>query len=64
VAASSSDTPRVVIQGHTAPILRDLAVFITRNLPFIDQVALMVLDMTGLAARTHWKSGSTRPTTS
>jgi His-Xaa-Ser system radical SAM maturase HxsC len=40
---------RVVIQKHTVPILRELAVFITRNLPFIDQVALMGLEMTGLA---------------
>jgi His-Xaa-Ser system radical SAM maturase HxsC len=40
---------RIVIQRHTVPVLRDLAVFITRNLPFIDQVALMGLEMTGLA---------------
>jgi His-Xaa-Ser system radical SAM maturase HxsC len=40
---------RIVIQRHTVPILRDLAVFIARNLPFIDQVALMGLEMTGLA---------------
>ncbi len=40
---------RVVIQRHTVPILRDLAVFIARNLPFVDQVALMGLEMTGLA---------------
>jgi His-Xaa-Ser system radical SAM maturase HxsC len=40
---------RVVVQRHTVPILADLATFITRNLPFIDQVALMGLEMTGLA---------------
>jgi His-Xaa-Ser system radical SAM maturase HxsC len=40
---------RIVIQRHTVPILHDLAVFITRNLPFIEQVALMGLEMTGLA---------------
>jgi His-Xaa-Ser system radical SAM maturase HxsC len=40
---------RVVIQKHTVPALRELAVFIARNLPFADQVALMGLEMTGLA---------------
>lgn len=40
---------RVVIQRHTVPVLAELAVFITRNLPFVDQVALMGLEMTGLA---------------
>jgi His-Xaa-Ser system radical SAM maturase HxsC len=40
---------RVVVQRHTVPILPDLAVFIARNLPFVDQVALMGLEMTGLA---------------
>jgi His-Xaa-Ser system radical SAM maturase HxsC len=40
---------RVVIQRHTVPILGELAVFIARNLPFVDQVALMGLEMTGLA---------------
>lgn len=40
---------RVVIQRHTVPVLQDLAVFIARNLPFVDQVALMGLEMTGLA---------------
>lgn len=40
---------RIVIQRHTVPILRDLAIFIARNLPFVDQVALMGLEMTGLA---------------
>jgi His-Xaa-Ser system radical SAM maturase HxsC len=40
---------RVVVQRHTVPVLRDLAVFIARNLPFVEQVALMGLEMTGLA---------------
>jgi hypothetical protein len=40
---------RVVIQRHTVPVLPDLAAFIVRNLPFIAQVALMGLEMTGLA---------------
>ena len=40
---------RVVAQRHTVPALADLAMFISRNLPFIDQVALMGLEMTGLA---------------
>ena len=40
---------RIVVQRHTVPILHDLAVFITRNLPFVEQVALMGLEMTGPA---------------
>jgi len=40
---------RVVVQRHTVSVLRDLAVFIARNLPFVEQVALMGLEMTGLA---------------
>ncbi|MDQ2874427.1 MAG: His-Xaa-Ser system radical SAM maturase HxsC [Actinomycetota bacterium] len=40
---------RVVIQRLTVPVLADLATFITRNLPFVAQVALMGLEMTGLA---------------
>jgi len=40
---------RVVIQRHTVPVLADLATFIARNLPFAAQVALMGLEMTGLA---------------
>ena len=40
---------RVVIQRHTIPVLAELATFITRNLPFVAQVALMGLEMTGLA---------------
>lgn len=40
---------RVVIQRHTVPVLAGLATFIVRNLPFVAQVALMGLEMTGLA---------------
>jgi His-Xaa-Ser system radical SAM maturase HxsC len=40
---------RVVIQRHTVPVLADLATYIARNLPFVAQVALMGLEMTGLA---------------
>jgi His-Xaa-Ser system radical SAM maturase HxsC len=40
---------RVVVQRHTVPVLADLAAFIVRNLPFVAQVALMGLEMTGLA---------------
>ncbi len=40
---------RVVIQRHTVPVLPGLAAFIVRNLPFVAQVALMGLEMTGLA---------------
>ena len=40
---------RVVVQRHTVPVLADLAAFIARNLPFVAQVALMGLEMTGLA---------------
>jgi His-Xaa-Ser system radical SAM maturase HxsC len=40
---------RVVIQKHTIPVLAGLATFIARNLPFVAQVALMGLEMTGLA---------------
>jgi His-Xaa-Ser system radical SAM maturase HxsC len=40
---------RVVIQRHTIPVLAGLAAFITRNLPFVAHVALMGLEMTGLA---------------
>jgi His-Xaa-Ser system radical SAM maturase HxsC len=40
---------RVVIQRHVVPVLARLATFIARNLPFISQVALMGLEMTGLA---------------
>jgi His-Xaa-Ser system radical SAM maturase HxsC len=40
---------RVVIHKQTAPYLVDIAEFIARNLPFVDQVALMGLEMIGLA---------------
>jgi His-Xaa-Ser system radical SAM maturase HxsC len=40
---------RVVVQQHTVPVLAGLATFIARNLPFVAQVALMGLEMTGLA---------------
>jgi His-Xaa-Ser system radical SAM maturase HxsC len=40
---------RVVVQRLTVPVLPGLATFITRNLPFVAQVALMGLEMTGLA---------------
>ena len=40
---------RVVVQQHTVPALGEIATFIARNLPFVDQVALMGLEMTGLA---------------
>jgi His-Xaa-Ser system radical SAM maturase HxsC len=40
---------RVVIQRHTVPVLVGLATYIARNLPFVAQVALMGLEMTGLA---------------
>jgi His-Xaa-Ser system radical SAM maturase HxsC len=40
---------RVVVQKHTVPVLAALATFIARNLPFVDQVALMGLEMTGFA---------------
>ena len=40
---------RIVVQRHTVPVLAGLATFIVRNLPFVAQVALMGLEMTGLA---------------
>ena len=40
---------RVVVQRHTVPVLPGLAAFVVRNLPFVAQVALMGLEMTGLA---------------
>jgi His-Xaa-Ser system radical SAM maturase HxsC len=40
---------RIVVQRHTVPALPGLAAFIVRNLPFVAQVALMGLEMTGLA---------------
>lgn len=40
---------RVVLQQWTAPALPAIAEYIARNLPFVAQVALMGLEMTGLA---------------
>ena len=40
---------RIVVQRHTVPVLASLAAFIARNLPFVAQVVLMGLEMTGLA---------------
>lgn len=40
---------RVVLHKQTAPHLPDIADFIARNLPFVEQVALMGLEMTGFA---------------
>jgi len=40
---------RVVVQRANLPALSEVARFIARNLPFVDQVALMGLEMTGLA---------------
>jgi His-Xaa-Ser system radical SAM maturase HxsC len=40
---------RVVIHKQTVPALVEIAEFIARNLPFVDQVALMGLEMMGLA---------------
>ena len=55
--AASSTSPswrqrieiRVVLHKQTAPALVEIAEFIARNLPFVDQVALMGLEMIGLA---------------
>jgi His-Xaa-Ser system radical SAM maturase HxsC len=40
---------RVVIHKQTAPDLVEIARFIARNLPFVEQVALMGLEMIGFA---------------
>ena len=40
---------RVVIHRQTAPHLVEIAEFIARNMPFVDQVALMGLEMIGFA---------------
>jgi His-Xaa-Ser system radical SAM maturase HxsC len=40
---------RVVLQRQTIPVLEEIALYIVRNLPFVEQVALMGLEMTGLA---------------
>jgi His-Xaa-Ser system radical SAM maturase HxsC len=44
---------RVVVQAANVPVLPQLAEFIARNLPFVEQVALMGLEMTGLARANH-----------
>ena len=55
---------RVVIHKQTAPALVEIAEFIARNLPFVEQVALMGLEMIGLRPRQpRRRSGSTRSTT-
>jgi His-Xaa-Ser system radical SAM maturase HxsC len=40
---------RVVLHKQTASAILEIAEFIARNLPFVEQVALMGLEMTGLA---------------
>ena len=40
---------RVVLHKQTAPVLPEIAEFIASNIPFVDQVALMGLEMIGLA---------------
>jgi His-Xaa-Ser system radical SAM maturase HxsC len=40
---------RVVLHQQTAPAILEIAEFISRNLPFVEQVALMGLEMMGLA---------------
>ena len=42
---------RVVLHAQTTPALIEIAEFITRNLPFVDQVALMGLEMMGFARK-------------
>ena len=42
---------RVVLHAITAPRIVEIAEFIARNLPFVDQVALMGLEMMGFARR-------------
>jgi His-Xaa-Ser system radical SAM maturase HxsC len=46
---SQSIEIRVVVHKQTAPHLPEIAEFIARNLPFVDQVALMGLEMMGFA---------------
>ena len=54
---------RVVLHKQTAPALPEIAEFIARNLPFVDQVALMGVAMIGLARANTPSSGSIRPIT-
>ncbi len=49
ISAGARVEIRVVIQQANVAHLTELAYFIARNLPFVDQVALMGLEMTGLA---------------
>lgn len=49
IAAGAAVELRVVIQKANVPQLSELATYIARNLPFVNQVALMGLEMTGLA---------------
>lgn len=48
-AVGSAVEIRVVLQKHNVEYLDDLCRFITRNLPFVDHVALMGLEIMGLA---------------
>ena len=49
VGAGAGVELRVVVQKANLHRLSDIARFIARNLPFVNQVALMGLEMTGLA---------------
>lgn len=40
---------RVVLQAQSVPVLTEIARYVVRNVPFVEQVALMGLEMTGLA---------------
>jgi His-Xaa-Ser system radical SAM maturase HxsC len=40
---------RVVLHRQTAPVIAEIAEFIARNVPFVEQVALMGLEIMGLA---------------
>lgn len=40
---------RVVVHKQTAPVLVEIADFVCRNIPFVEQVALMGLEMIGFA---------------
>jgi His-Xaa-Ser system radical SAM maturase HxsC len=44
---------RVVLHAVTAPRLRETCVWLARNLPFVDHVALMGLENTGFALANH-----------
>lgn len=49
VAAGARVELRVVVQKANYELLPELGRFVARNLPFVDQVAVMGLEMTGLA---------------